>query len=310
MSLTIRSATAADLALCYEVWRSTDGDSSDNAAYARPAPGTVLPLHRHELETGRLIVAELDAVVVGFGATLTRSSVTYLADLFVRPVHHSLGIGRALLHVLLDDAPAARFTFASSSAAARRLYREFGMSGGFELAYVRAPVESLSLDRLANYGVVAIPTSLDVACAIDLEVTGRDRRVDLVHARDTLGATLLALVRGRDTIGYGAVVHPQWWVPWLPDGTRVGPFAVRDAADAVAGAGAVVRHAIEIGATVLAATVPVPHPAHAAMLAAGFIATNQDQYMSSTPTTPTPTPTTPTPTLLDPTRYAPTIDTP
>src|SRR3954447_9922942 len=110
MTAAIRAATERDLPDCYEAWLSTESNRLRDVP--KPLPGTVLPLHEHELRSGRLMVAEVDGAIVAFGATLTRSDVVYLADLFVHPSHQGRGIGRALLHALLDDAPPRRFTFA------------------------------------------------------------------------------------------------------------------------------------------------------------------------------------------------------
>src|SRR5262249_6384111 len=118
--MDIRPAVDADLPTCHAVWLATEGveASSDD----------VLPLLEHELRSGRLLVAwDATGTVIAFGATLTRSGVTYLADLFVHPDHQGHGVGRALLHALLDDMHGERFTMASTSLAARALYERFGM---------------------------------------------------------------------------------------------------------------------------------------------------------------------------------------
>src|SRR4051794_36144052 len=106
MAITIRPATERDLPACYDVWLSTETERPGGAALL--GAGTVLPLHEHALYSGRLVVGveagEVDGSgVVAFGATLTRSGITYLADLFVRPSHQGRGVGRAMLHSLLDD---------------------------------------------------------------------------------------------------------------------------------------------------------------------------------------------------------------
>src|SRR3954470_11823575 len=111
MAVSIRPATERDLPGCYDAWLSTVTEHPEAAALV--GSGTVLPLHEHELQSGRIVVATAGSSVVGFGATLTRSDVVYLADLFVQPGHQGQGVGRTLLHALLDDGPARRFTFAS-----------------------------------------------------------------------------------------------------------------------------------------------------------------------------------------------------
>ena len=99
----------------------------EHPADAGAGPIGVLPLHGHELRSGQLLVAEVDGDIVGFGATLTRSGVAYLADLFVAPPHQHQGIGSRLAHALCDEHPGPLFTFASTDDRATRLYASLGM---------------------------------------------------------------------------------------------------------------------------------------------------------------------------------------
>jgi GNAT superfamily N-acetyltransferase len=298
MAPLIRPAREDDLAACYEVWLSTE---TDRAAPGSVAPGTVLPLHEHELHSGTLLVAEAAGEIVGFGATCTRSDVLYLADLFVRPDTQGAGVGRALLHRLLDDAPAQRFTFASSDPSARSLYAKFGMDEHWTLGYLEASSGALpfDVDVLDADGMTAIPATVDDVLAIDHQVTGRDRRVDLEHERDRLGFSCFVLRRGdASPLGYGVVIHPQWWVPWKPHGTRVAPVMVLDAQDACAAVAATMRAALALGATDITTFVPSVHPAREMLLTAGFVETDTDAYMASDPA------------LIDGSRYLPPIDVP
>jgi GNAT superfamily N-acetyltransferase len=291
VNVAIRAATERDLPACYDAWLSTVTEHPEAAAAM--GSGLVLPLHEHELRSGRLVVAVDGGEVIGFGATLTRSGVVYLADLFVRPAHQGQGVGRALLHSLFDDAPMPRFTFASSDPSARALYSTFGMEPRWTLHYVEgAPVE-LDAD-----GVVARPGDFEAVVALDRELTKRDRRADLEHERDRLGFKCFVLERAGDVLGYGVVIHPQWWVPWKPNGTRVAPVIVRDPADARAAAAATMLAARELGATDVTTFVPSEHPALDMLLTNGFTATDADAFMTSNPS------------LLDPRRYLPPVDVP
>ncbi len=292
--VTIRPAGAADLPACHDVWLATEAIA--------PVAGTVLPLHEHELRTGTLLVAD-DAVrgVVGFGATLTRSGVTYLSDLFVLPDAQGHGVGRALLHALLDGVVASgerHFTMASGSPSARALYERFAMAPSWELSYVLGDVAALSVDALDAGGVtVRLAASVDDVAALDRAVTGRDRRADMLHETTTLGGRVLVLTRDDDVVGHAIVIQPTWWVPWRPFGTRVAPVVVADPADAPGAVAAAIRWAIAHDATVVNSFVPVPHPAHDMLLAAGFRRTDADLHMTSAAG------------LLDPVRYLPSIDT-
>jgi len=289
---TIRPATADDLPQCQRVWLATE-------RYTDPVAHPVLPLHAHELRTGRLIVAVAGGDVVGFGATIVRSGVLYLADLFVLPEQHGHGIGGRLLDDLLAGHAGPRFTMASSSPAARSLYARYGMAPAWELAYVVGRAHSIARERLVE---LASPIELHAATigdvtAMDREVTGRDRRPELEHETATLGGTLLAARRGGEVVGHALVIQPTWWVPWRATGTRVAPVVVGDPADAAPVAAAAVVHALDRGATIINSFVPVPHAAHAALLHAGFRRVDTDLHMTSEPG------------LVDPRRYLPSIDT-
>jgi GNAT superfamily N-acetyltransferase len=292
VELTIRPAGPNDLVVCYEVWLANE--HYDGAAVPS---GTVLPLHTHELHSGRLIVAETQGRVIGFAAALERSGVVYLSGLFVAPAHHGLGVGRKLLTALLGEHRGGLFTFASSDPAARHLYEHFGMSGHWELLYLEGHVERIDLASFDPAGIVAEPTTLTAVGALDRQVTGRDRHLDLAHDCDRLRGQIVRLARSNQTVGHAVVIHPQWWVPWRPNGTRVAPIVVADTADAAAATAAAVLHAVAVGARSITTFVPAPHPGLPSLLAAGFEVSDADLYMATDAT------------LIDPARYLPAIDT-
>lgn len=76
---------------------------------------------------GRLMVATSDRLVVGFAGVVPVRGSVMVSDLFVDPSHRARGVGRRLLHSVLDDHP-SRLTFSSTHPAALRLYAEFGMA--------------------------------------------------------------------------------------------------------------------------------------------------------------------------------------
>ena len=87
------------------------------------------PYLEHLLAHCRLLVAELEDSVAGFGGTVGPRGPkggTFLTDLFVRPDLHGRGIGGALLAELFPSA-GPRATFASSDPRAQPLYIRFGM---------------------------------------------------------------------------------------------------------------------------------------------------------------------------------------
>jgi GNAT superfamily N-acetyltransferase len=292
----LRAATTDDLASCHRVWLATE--PTPTATEPTLSPPRVLPLHRHELDTGRLVVADLEGVIVGFGATLTRSGVAYVADLFVTPDHQSHGIGARLLHALLDDHDGPRFTLASTDPRARALYERFGMHPVGEYAYLRAHPNDVVPDRLDSDGVVLDVTALiDEIIDIDRAVTGRDRRVDLVHAEARLGARTFRARRNSRTVGYAQVVHPIWWSPTHPDAVRIGPIIATEQRELLTILAAVTAEAASLQTTSLGPFVPVGGPAYAAMISAGFVDADRDLLMVSDPA------------IVDIDRYLPAVDT-
>jgi GNAT superfamily N-acetyltransferase len=294
----IRAATVDDLPACHAVWLSTEDD-------VPPATGaeTVLPLHLHELHTGRLLVATIPAStardeVIGFGATLTRSGTAYVADLFVRPDRQGQGIGGRLLQGLLADHDGPRFTLASTDPGARALYGRFGMVAREEFLYLRAATSSIDWAPLAGGDAVElVDATVDDVAPIDRAVTGRDRRVDLEHARDHLGARLLLAWHDGAITGYTSYAHPIWWNPWHPDAVRIGPVAVLDPATAAPVIAATLRATAALESGWLGPFVPASSPALEPLVAAGFRTVDTDLLMTSEAG------------LVDPARYHPAVDT-
>jgi GNAT superfamily N-acetyltransferase len=88
-----------------------------------------LPMYRHLLQTGTVIVAEEDEGPVGFAAAIVRDGVWFLSQLWVLPRHHAGGIGSALLDEALAAGTGCRaFTVvASPHPAALTLYMRASM---------------------------------------------------------------------------------------------------------------------------------------------------------------------------------------
>jgi ribosomal protein S18 acetylase RimI-like enzyme len=282
----IRSATEADLAACTDVWLSTQSPPVG-------APVVTLPLYGHELRTGRLLVAEVAGEVVGFGATLTRGIVTYLADLFVRPGSQDRGVGRQLLEELLTGNEASLFTFASNDARAQRLYRDFGMQAVESYHYLNVDVDALSLPD-SKIGLHIADRADTVALAT--EVAGRQRDVDIDYA-NSIGSTWHTAQRDGETIGAVAVVAPLWWNPWIQRYARVGPVMARDAVDIEPLLVAAISVAASLDVERVSAFVPstlacLPH-----LLRAGFEIVDTDLLMSTDPE------------VFDRARYLPQVDT-
>jgi ribosomal protein S18 acetylase RimI-like enzyme len=282
----IRRATEADLAACTDVWLSTQSSPVDG-------PVTPLPLYGHELRTSRLLVAEGAGEVVGFGATLTRGVVTYLADLFVRPYHQSSGVGRQLLEELLTDNDGRLFTFASDDARAQRLYSAFGMEAVEQYHYLNADVDALSLTESEIELHIADGTAI---VPLATELSGRPRDADIDFA-NSIGSTWRAAQRNGETIGAVAVVAPVWWNPWIQRYARIGPVMAHHAADIEPLLVAAISVAASLDVERVSAFVPASSACLPQLLSIGFEIVDTDLLMSTDPN------------VFDRARYLPQVDT-
>lgn len=124
MPPTIREATVSDDAVMDAIAR--EGDASADAKY--------LELVRSQ--AGRLLVAESDDRVVGYGGVVVIDGVTMLCDLFVATDARGAGVGAHLLAHLLQGS-SRRMTFSSKHPAAAAAYRRAGMEPHWRLLYLR-----------------------------------------------------------------------------------------------------------------------------------------------------------------------------
>ena len=286
--IVIRDGTPADIDSTAAIWASTQSG-------IEPGPLPEQPLGLHELNSGRLIVAELDGEIVGFGATMTRSGVLYLADLFVRPEHQDRGIGGQLAHALCAGHRGPLFTFASFDPRAQALYARLGMPAVEPYHYLRADAQRV---RPWSSDVELVEAPRSELLELDRAVTGRSRVVD-VDYQTRNGATWFLACRHRRPIGIVGVA-PMWWSPWYPRGARVGPVLVLDPADLSMAMSVAVAAARELDATVDVVTMFMSSgsPLLSQLLGAGFEVDDTDLLMASHPS------------LIDPSRYVPTVDTP
>jgi GNAT superfamily N-acetyltransferase len=112
----IRPATFADIPEIRSILAEHGNDGPHTSV------DIVGPYLRHLIAVGRTLVAEEDAHLVGFGATLETGRGLHLADLFVRRNRLGGGIGRQLLDgVYADRWP--RTTFASISRGRQRSFQ-------------------------------------------------------------------------------------------------------------------------------------------------------------------------------------------
>ena len=190
----LRAAVSSDDAVMDAIAR--EGDASADANY--------LALVRSQ--HGRLVVAETDDRVVGYGGVVDIDGVTMLTDLFVAADARGSGTGTQLLAELFDGS-SRRMTFSSKHPAALAAYGRMGMEPQWRLLYLEGTAngggtglaaatwqhERLSLvERMASQGahvtadVVSIPDEGAIWIA----------RVQTARPVKAVSATLAGLARG------------------------------------------------------------------------------------------------------------------
>ena len=263
----IRPARAEDLLTLRRVWETADG--------LTPGPAEVLPLHRHLLATGTVLVADDDGRVVGFGAVIERGDVVLLSDLFV--VEPGRGIGRRILTQLRQRHPSPQWcTLASAHPAAVPLYQSIGLAPVASVSYLEGVVEPghVVADRFE-----VEPIDERIRAWLD-GAWDRPRSVDVAYWA-SLGAVAVT-VGGREPCGV-ALVCPH--TPWHPagDSVRIGPVVSVDADAAAEVMTAAVAVAADLagGARPVRALLPHAHPATRMLSAVGLVEVDRDVLMAT-----------------------------
>lgn len=175
------------------------------------------PYFAHMIHTdgGGSWVAEIGGTVVGYSQAIVRGDIWFLAQLFVQPEVHSLGIGQELLRRAHEYGVACGVrvfsVVASSSPVAQSLYMRHGMFAiglGYRLTGAVAPLLDLpkpaeTVERIDDCG-----GSQEGIAALDATVFGAERRQDHLYfsAQQASGASEMAsfgLMREGRLVGYG-----------------------------------------------------------------------------------------------------------
>ena len=266
----VRPAAAADLAAIARVATVAGQDDlwgGQNPAYIR-----------HLMDVGRVVVAELDAAVAGFGAVQQigagPDAVSMLCDLFVDPGAHGRGCGRAMLADLWSTG-GRRMTFSSLHANALPLYTSFGLDAWWPLLFLRGDPGLLPV--VSNWPVQ--PATADQVAGYELDWTGIDRTAEhRAWAARPAGESVL-VSRDNEVVAAGTVVNRG------PDRGIV-HLALSPGADDGVAASAVL-HTLgqlrERPAENAQVCLPAPHPAVRALLAAGWRFDEFDLFMASEP---------------------------
>jgi GNAT superfamily N-acetyltransferase len=266
----VRPAGAADLTAIASVAAATgqhDFWGGQNPAYIR-----------HLMDVGRVVVAELDVAVAGYGAVQQigtgPDAVSVLCDLFVDPGAHGRGCGRAMLADLWSTA-SRRMTFSSLHANAMPLYTSFGLDAWWPLLYLHGDPGLLPV---ASKWTVQAATADQVA-GYEFDWTGVDRAAEhCAWAARPAGEPVLV---GRDdeVIAAGTVITAG-------QDRGIVHLALSPGADDGVAADAVLQTLAQLPARPsenAQVCLPAPHPGVRVLLAAGWRFDEFDVFMASEP---------------------------
>jgi GNAT superfamily N-acetyltransferase len=168
-SADIRPARDADIEAIDRLLRAYDSP----AASPPIQPGAYVDYLRHLLARGTVVVAESDAGIVGFGASVDTGRAVHLADLFVDSDLMGRGLGRRLVEPLFPDGR-PRTTFASDDPRAMHLYVGLGMTPLWPNFYLDG--RASRIPPVTDVEVVEAAT--EEVAALEREWTGVDRGED------------------------------------------------------------------------------------------------------------------------------------
>jgi GNAT superfamily N-acetyltransferase len=265
----IRTATADDIGAMDAIIRAADQEPPGEPALP---PGAMDDYHRLLVTHGTVAVADVDGVVIGFGAAIFTGRTTHLADLFVTAEHQGQGHGGRLLSAVLGDRR-PRTTFCSDDPRAMPLYVRAGMSPLWPNLYVSGDPAALATPE----GVVVDRAAIEEVARLEAEWGGVDRSAAVAYWRTlpdlrayvvSRAGRPVAVFLGRRRLNrFGRAI----------DRARVAPgeqptlpllAAFRQAAE---------------GGQLISASVPGPSPVLPVLLGAGFRIRDRDTFMASEP---------------------------
>ncbi|QBD75416.1 GNAT family N-acetyltransferase [Ktedonosporobacter rubrisoli] len=270
---SIRRARESDLPQIHDIFYQNEMEGVTNP----PPIGQALAETRHVFQSGAMYVAEQDGQVIGYAGSITRGSISFLTDLFVRPAVQSAGLGKALLQAAQPRGELTRCTLSSTDPRAQALYIRSGMQPQFPHFNLRWQAQPRPAAPGGELEIVGADPSEIVR--MDVRICGRERPQEHRFWQEEQEAVPLYLRRQGHVIGYGYVrlkAHSLWF-PQLCKVGPVGVYAVEDAAEATL---ALVDWACQ-RASVVRIDVPGPHPALAPLLDSGFQITYVETFVSA-----------------------------
>jgi hypothetical protein len=231
------------------------------------------PYLGHLIRRGTSAVAEIDGVVVGFGATVDTGRSTHLADLFVLPTYHGRGLGGRLLTAVFGDR-FPRTTFSSDDPRALPLYVRAGMTPVWPSLYISGDPGGLPDDP---EDIAVEDATFDDVARLEGEWGGVDRAPDLAFWATHRDPRAVVVVRAGQPVaaglGRGRLNGIGRWVDRAvvaPDEEPIAPLV------------ALIRRAAG-GGDLIGASVAGPSPLLPQLLASGFRIRDRDTFMTSDP---------------------------
>jgi GNAT superfamily N-acetyltransferase len=275
----IRPATTDDIQALEVVLVANETPTPDEPPFPL---GVQEPYLRHLVEDGTVAVAEVEGVVVGFGAAVFTGRTTHLADLFVLPAYHGRGLGGQLLRTVLGERW-PRTTFSSDDPRAMPLYIRAGMAPLWPNLFLAGDPRELTVtdgatrtEEIAFDELVRIERGwyeLDRSRAVPYWATLPSAQAFVVTGGR--GKTVAATLIRRRLNGVGR------WVDRAVVAPSVEPLDPLLAVMRIPGE----------PQELIGASVPGPSPVLPVLLGAGFRIKDRDTYMASDPT------------VVDPTRH-------
>jgi len=272
----IRRARVEDLGQVYDIFYEAEvGDD------ANPPRRGIPSFLKHELETGEMYVVEKGRQIVAFAVLITRSSITYLAEFFVRKNYQSAGIGKMLLQHILPRDGRICCTLSSRDPRALALYLRAGMRPQWPNFWLRID-DTAHLGELPISDIEIVEGQANDPAFVcwDVEISGLHRPQDHAYWIREAHAMPVWFQRKGQIVGYGYIQMRSPGSLWYPDSITLGPIGTRTADDALDCVCAAVRWA-QPHAEMMRITVPGPHPVLAPFLDAGFRIIYVETFVSS-----------------------------
>ena len=270
-----RPANESDLRAVYEVFYQ-------NEVFDDPHPpqlGDIPSYLQHVLRTGTLYVAEQDGRILAYAGAITRGSITFLTDLFVRPDLQSGQLGKTLLHSVLPEDGLVHFTVSSSDPRALALYIRAGMRPQWPVFVLRLDKPTSAWHLPPDMEIIEAEPDDPSLIRWDEQIGGRLRPADHGYWVREERAVPLWFRRQGQYVGYGYIRlgagtlrDPQACTPG-----PIGAITPEDAANCVM---ASVNWAL-YQANVILLEVPGPHPCLAPLLERGFRISYVDTFAST-----------------------------